>query len=303
MWPVIWIAPLWATHCDAFSSPVSCSERRRRVLFRRRVRVLRLIVVDRELTLRPLQLDRDFHLGLLDVVVFPKRLKSLRQHLHPQRPEGSPSKFVFPSTSVFNSIPPRLCLPFGFTGCMITAALRTGFPLSSFTTVKYSQAVGLRPYPFAQKPFPPAQASPARPHNKDLLHASHFMHPAFPVTYVPSAASPSLFYNAGVKTWDVIIIGGGIIGLSLAIALRKRGAYRFGRRARRTRPRSLLRRRRNAGRLPPGNTPSPAATGHSKRPPLSGIRSRTGSRGRHEGRPAGLRHHSVPLTSIFDTPS
>src|SRR5258708_27311966 len=27
-----------------------------------------------------------------------------------------------------------------------------------------------------------------------------------------------------VKTWDVIIIGGGIIGLSLAIALRKRGA-------------------------------------------------------------------------------
>jgi glycine oxidase len=35
---------------------------------------------------------------------------------------------------------------------------------------------------------------------------------------------PSFFYNAGVKTWDVIIIGGGIIGLSLAIALRKRGA-------------------------------------------------------------------------------
>ncbi len=35
---------------------------------------------------------------------------------------------------------------------------------------------------------------------------------------------PQLFYNAEVKTWDVIIIGGGIIGLSLAIALRKRGA-------------------------------------------------------------------------------
>ena len=33
-----------------------------------------------------------------------------------------------------------------------------------------------------------------------------------------------LFYNAPVKTWDVIIIGGGIIGLSLSIALRKRGA-------------------------------------------------------------------------------
>lgn len=33
-----------------------------------------------------------------------------------------------------------------------------------------------------------------------------------------------VFYNAGVKTWDVIIVGGGIIGLSLAIALRRRGA-------------------------------------------------------------------------------
>ncbi len=37
-------------------------------------------------------------------------------------------------------------------------------------------------------------------------------------------APAHLFYNAGVKTWDVIIVGGGIIGLSLAIALRKRGA-------------------------------------------------------------------------------
>jgi len=31
------------------------------------------------------------------------------------------------------------------------------------------------------------------------------------------------FYNTYVKTWDVILIGGGIIGLSLAIELRKRG--------------------------------------------------------------------------------
>ena len=31
-------------------------------------------------------------------------------------------------------------------------------------------------------------------------------------------------YNGCVKTWDAIVIGGGIIGLSLSIALRKRGA-------------------------------------------------------------------------------
>ena len=39
-------------------------------------------------------------------------------------------------------------------------------------------------------------------------------------------SSPSLysFTIANVKTWDVIIIGGGIIGLSLSITLRKRGA-------------------------------------------------------------------------------
>ncbi len=33
----------------------------------------------------------------------------------------------------------------------------------------------------------------------------------------------SVFYNARVKTWDVIVVGGGIIGLSLSIALHKRG--------------------------------------------------------------------------------
>jgi glycine oxidase len=33
----------------------------------------------------------------------------------------------------------------------------------------------------------------------------------------------AVFYNARVKNWDVIIVGGGIIGLSLSIALHKRG--------------------------------------------------------------------------------
>jgi glycine oxidase len=33
-----------------------------------------------------------------------------------------------------------------------------------------------------------------------------------------------LFYNAEMKTWDVIVVGGGIIGLSLSIELRKKGA-------------------------------------------------------------------------------
>jgi glycine oxidase len=41
---------------------------------------------------------------------------------------------------------------------------------------------------------------------------------------VPTSPGQRSFTIAGVKTWDVILIGGGIIGLSLAIALRKRGA-------------------------------------------------------------------------------
>src|SRR5436853_4898989 len=38
------------------------------------------------------------------------------------------------------------------------------------------------------------------------------------------ARTRTSIYNAKVKSWDVIIVGGGIIGLSLSIALRKRGA-------------------------------------------------------------------------------
>jgi glycine oxidase len=38
------------------------------------------------------------------------------------------------------------------------------------------------------------------------------------------SSSPSLLQCQSVKAWDVIVIGGGIIGLSLSIELRKRGA-------------------------------------------------------------------------------
>ena len=41
---------------------------------------------------------------------------------------------------------------------------------------------------------------------------------------MPKERSSVSFTIAEVKTWDVIVIGGGIIGLSLSIALRKRGA-------------------------------------------------------------------------------
>jgi glycine oxidase len=44
------------------------------------------------------------------------------------------------------------------------------------------------------------------------------------VIFFEEASEGWVFYNGEVKTWDVIIIGGGIIGLSLSIALRKRGA-------------------------------------------------------------------------------
>lgn len=51
--------------------------------------------------------------------------------------------------------------------------------------------------------------------SKTRLHTIHVTLPA---------ASIPVLYNAEVKTWDVIIVGGGIIGLSLSIEVRKRGA-------------------------------------------------------------------------------
>src|SRR5664279_562084 len=49
-------------------------------------------------------------------------------------PYGIPSLSVLPSEFVLSSKPPRDCLPCSATGCRITAALRTGLPLSSFST-------------------------------------------------------------------------------------------------------------------------------------------------------------------------
>jgi len=52
-------------------------------------------------------------------------------------------------------------------------------------------------------------------------HGSNNWKGARTVTKVTHA---QVFYNAKVKSWDVIVVGGGIIGLSLSIELRKQGA-------------------------------------------------------------------------------
>src|SRR5258708_33147887 len=148
-----------------------------------------------------------------------------------------PSKFAFPSGSVFNSMSPRSCLPFAFTACMITAALRTGFPLSSLMAWKYRNQLGSSSLSLCP-PAGPAIGSIASttPATKIffMFMRAILSSRALPVILFlsgrtshanrpPGDRFPAL-YNAEVKTWDVIIIGGGIIGLSLAIALRKRGA-------------------------------------------------------------------------------
>jgi glycine oxidase len=58
------------------------------------------------------------------------------------------------------------------------------------------------------------------PGNCSARQRSHV--PTFDPRSAFSPRSSSLFYNAIVKTWDVIVIGGGIIGLTLARELRKR---------------------------------------------------------------------------------
>src|ERR1700683_1633942 len=92
---------------------------------------------------------------------------------------------------------------------------------------------------FAPTLTPPTQALPAGSHSQRSCSCSHFIQPnsschlpsCSPNTGASSRSTcnrtsflRSLFYNAKVKTWDTIIIGAGIIGLSLALALRKRRA-------------------------------------------------------------------------------
>ena len=59
-----------------------------------------------------------------------------------------------------------------------------------------------------------------RPTASSVAKCSATSHLKFPSIGRTVAA---LSYNARVKTWDVIVVGGGIIGLSLSIALHKRG--------------------------------------------------------------------------------
>jgi glycine oxidase len=54
--------------------------------------------------------------------------------------------------------------------------------------------------------------------------SSHLYAPCRANFFLSNHWSPAEFYNAEMKTWDVIVVGGGIIGLSLAVELRKKGA-------------------------------------------------------------------------------
>src|ERR1700758_2461930 len=56
------------------------------------------------------------------------------------------------------------------------------------------------------------------------MHFEQRLSPANPREMADRTMIARSFTIAEVKTWDVIIIGGGIIGLSLSLALRKRGA-------------------------------------------------------------------------------
>src|SRR5258708_3914338 len=76
-----------------------------------------------------------------------------------------PSKLVLPSASVLSSSPPRPCLPRVFTGCMITAAFRTGFPLSSFRIMKFRTAVGSSSLSFCALATPSSAKSDKRQAN------------------------------------------------------------------------------------------------------------------------------------------
>src|SRR5215831_9616025 len=145
----------------------------------------------------------------------------------------------------------------------MTEALRTGLPFSSFTTTKYSHEVSSLSLSFCANPgtVDPSRVTRTIAPTKNLFmgvilvtrsgtvtslgrqvfsaSAADFVRASSAVKAKASQAPPpsaragkpmpkargSLSFTiAEVKTWDVIVIGGGIIGLSLSIALRKRGA-------------------------------------------------------------------------------
>jgi glycine oxidase len=66
---------------------------------------------------------------------------------------------------------------------------------------------------FGSNPWPPASFFLCDPKQSSAVQSSSLRR-----------LRTSLFYNIGMRTWDVIVIGAGVIGLSLSIELRKKGA-------------------------------------------------------------------------------
>ena len=145
----------------------------------------------------------------------------------------------------------------------MTEALRTGLPFSSFTTTKYSHEVSSLSLSFCANPgtVDPSIVTRTIAPTKNLFMGvilvtrsgtvtslGRQVFSAIPADFVRASSAVRAkrlrpynrphgrgtrclkercslsFTIAEVKTWDVIVIGGGIIGLSLSIALRKRGA-------------------------------------------------------------------------------
>src|SRR5215471_3399043 len=75
--------------------------RRRRILLWRGVRVVRMVIINRELPRRTLQFDRDLGFGLRNFVVLAVGLESMRQNLHAQRPVRDSVEIALPLRAGF----------------------------------------------------------------------------------------------------------------------------------------------------------------------------------------------------------